>query len=123
MTGWQKYGCLYCCQQLHPKLHTHTANPVALKLENSIYRIFFSARDLENRSSVGAVDIDIESQNVVQEHTKPFFEFGGKHSFYSHGVSIGNIYQIGEQKYMLFMGWEYTKAWSLVWSNWQITIK
>lgn len=105
---WRKLGQLYAPKEnrCHPKLASHAANPLAVHMEGDIYRIFFSGRDRMNRSSVGAVDIDILRRQIVTEHTKPFFEHGSLNSFYSAGVSIGNCYDVAGVKYMLFMGWQ-----------------
>ncbi len=105
---WQKLGVLYSPSNVnrHPKLISHTANPLPVLIEGDIYRIFFSGRDSDNRSSVGAVDIDIVEQNIIQEHTNPFFLHGSEGSFYADGVSIGNCYQVDGNQYMLFMGWQ-----------------
>jgi hypothetical protein len=103
---WEKLGLLYTPQALHPKLLSHAANPLALPLEGDRYRVFYSARDAANRSSVGYVDIDLGARRVVYVHPEPVFEHGPPESFYSHGVSIGNCYQGGQEKHMLFMGWQ-----------------
>lgn len=105
---WIKLGLLYAPQvtDRHPKLLTHAANPLPVHLEGDIYRIFYSGRDEQNRSSVGAVDIDIIQRKVVTDHRDPFFEHGPAGSFYSDGVSIGNCYETGGVRYMLFMGWQ-----------------
>lgn len=102
---WQKLGQIYKCSGIHPKLQTHAANPLPIHLHENIFRVFYSGRDENNRSSIGAVDIDILNLEVVYDHPKPFFEHGSEGSFYSHGVSIANTYSVQGQKYMLFMGW------------------
>lgn len=89
----------------HPKLLSHAANPLPVHMDGDTYRVFFSGRDSENRSSVGAVDIDIVQRKVIREHYNPFFENGTEGSFYSDGVSIGNCYSVNGNRYMLFMGW------------------
>jgi|SRR5450830_82688 len=105
---WQKLGLLYCPSgaNRHPKLLSHAANPLPVLIDGDIYRIFFSGRDANNRSSVGAVDIDIVKRKVIQEHRQPFFENGPEGSFYADGVSIGNCYEIDGKRFMLFMGWQ-----------------
>ncbi len=105
---WKKLGLLYCPSDTnrHPKLLTHAANPLPVLIGGDIYRVFFSGRDACNRSSVGAVDIDIGSGNVIREYMQPFFEHGPENSFYADGVSIGNCYEVNGKKYMLFMGWQ-----------------
>jgi len=105
---WRKVGQLYVPnpEGRHPKLISHSANPLALYLKGDTYRVFFSGRDRNNRSSVGAVDIDIVEQRVVTEHRQPFFEHGPAGTFYANGVSIGNCYTANGVTYMLFMGWQ-----------------
>ena len=48
---------------------------------------------------MGAVDIDIEKNQVVQEFYEPFFEHGPEGSFYADGVSIGNCYIADGKRY------------------------
>ncbi|MGF6152415.1 hypothetical protein [Pseudomonas fluorescens] len=105
---WQKLGLLYCPSSTgrHPKLLTHVANPLPVLLEGDIYRIYYSGRDGDNRSSVGAVDIDIITRQVIREHHEPMFEHGAEGSFFADGVSIGNCYDVDGVRYMLFMGWQ-----------------
>lgn len=105
---WNKLGQVYqpTGAVRHPKLVTHAANPLPVHLEGDIYRIYFSGRDVQNRSSVGAIDFDVIKRKVVWEHPQPFFEHGPEGSFYSHGVSIGNCYVADGVTYMPFMGWQ-----------------
>lgn len=104
---WKKLGRLYEPQPLHPKLMSHAANPLAMPLEGNVYRVFYSGRDVQNRSSVGYVDIDIVRRELLYVHDRPVFEHGPEGSFYSHGVSIGNCYETCGRRYILFMGWQY----------------
>lgn len=105
---WRKLGRLYCPSGVnaHPKLLSHAANPLPLLLEGDVYRVFFSGRDALRRSSVGAVDINLVTREIVCEHHQPFFEYGPSGSFYAEGVSIGNCYEVDGKRYMLFMGWQ-----------------
>lgn len=103
---WKKLGQLYCLAPIHPKLMSHAANPLAVLLEGDVYRVFFSGRDAQNRSSVGYVDVDIVKCKVIYVHDKPVFEHGPENSFYSDGVSIGNCYEARGKRYILFMGWQ-----------------
>ncbi len=109
---WRKLGQLYAPteQNRHPKLASHAANPLPVHMEGDVYRVFYSGRDSKNRSSVGAIDIDIVNRRVVKEHEEPFFEYGAPGSFYESGVSIGNCYEADGVRYMLFMGWQAPKG-------------
>lgn len=104
---WIKQGRLYVLPErgLHPKLLSHTANPTAFHLHDDTYRIFFSARDDQNRSSVGAVDIDVVTTQIVKEHDTPIIEYGPLGSFYQDGISLGNYYEASGRCYLTFMGW------------------
>ena len=105
---WKKLGQVYVPNVIgrHPKLISHAANPLPIHIAGDVYRVFFSGRDEQNRSSVGAVDVDIVQRAVVTEHLSPFFEYGSVGSFFSDGVSIGNCYEANGMRYMLFMGWQ-----------------
>lgn len=103
---WRKLGLLYEPQSNHPKLLSHAANPLPVHLEDDVFRVYFSGRDDQNRSSVGAVDIDIARRTIVRTFNEPFLVHGPAGSFYEAGISIGNCYQVGSKRYMLFMGWQ-----------------
>jgi hypothetical protein len=110
---WKKLGCLFRTDGKHPKLQSHTANPLAIPLDGDVFRILYSGRDQYNRSSVGFVDVDICRQTVIYSHTEPIFVHGDSGSFFSHGVSIGNAYRCNGMMFVLFMGWqvEHGKHW------------
>lgn len=104
---WKKLGQLFTPEHgTHPKLISHAANPLPVQLSGDVYRVFYSGRDDKNRSSVGAVDIDIVQRKILTAHSAPFFEHGPLGSFYADGVSIGNCYTVNGVQYMLFMGWQ-----------------
>jgi hypothetical protein len=105
---WRKFGRLFEPPAVarHPLLASHAANPLPVLMGGDVYRVFFSGRDQYNRSSVGAVDVDIEKRLVVQQHTAPFFTYGPENSFFAAGVSVGNCYVANGIRYMLFMGWQ-----------------
>jgi len=104
--NWKKLGKIYNFKPIDNYLLSHASNPLAIHLKDDIYRIFFSGRDKYNKSSVGYVDIDILKQKVIEECKEVVFKYGGKDSFYSHGVSIGNMYQVINKNYIQFMAWQ-----------------
>lgn len=109
---WHKLGRIYCPAESgrHEKLLTHAANPLPVHLSGDVYRVFYCGRDASNKSSVGAVDIDIVNRRVVAEHHAPVFEYGPQGSFYGDGISIGCQYATADgSRYICFMGWQ-TKA-------------
>ncbi|CAM4043076.1 hypothetical protein FLAN108750_07160 [Flavobacterium antarcticum] len=102
---WNKLGNIFDSSK-HNEIISHASNPVAIKLKDNIYRIFFSTRNQERKSSVAFIDIDIISLEVVGTLSKIVFKYGANESFYSHGVSIGNCYTQADKNFILFMGWQ-----------------
>ena len=103
---WIKCGQVFKINsQKDEFLISHASNPLPIYLDGNIYRVFYSGRDKYNRSSVGYVDIDLLSNKIVKENYGIILKYGDSDSFYSHGISIGNMYLSNNEKYILFMGW------------------
>ena len=111
MPKWQKLGRIYNPERSgrHAKLLTHAANPLPIHLGGDIYRIFYNGRDSFQRSSIGAVDIDLVGRQIVNDHFLPFFEHGDPGTYYADGVSIGSAYTSNDKRYIFFMGWQAPK--------------
>lgn len=103
---WKKLGKIFSPSSTHPKLISHAANPLAVHLSDDIYRVFYSGRDAHSRSSIGFVDVNILTREAVHAPNVPVFEHGVADSFYSDGVSIGNLYAVNDTRYIGFMGWQ-----------------
>lgn len=103
---WEKLGQVYKVKSEHPLAISHASNPLPVLIGGNIYRVFFSCRDIDNKSSVSYVDFDISTLKVIYVHREPVFIYGDANSFYSHGVSIGNCYSSNNKNYILFMGWQ-----------------
>lgn len=103
---WIKKGQIFTLSNSLENKKTHASNPLAIHLEEDVFRVFYSIRNEENKSSVSYVDIDIVAEKVVNDCQSTIFGFGLEDSFYSHGVSIGNCYSQNGNDYILFMGWQ-----------------
>ena len=106
--SWEKLGLLYAPagHGRHPKLITHAANPLPVHIEGDVFRVYFSGRDSQNRSSVGAIEVDIVTRKVRREINTPLLEHGSKGTFYADGISIGNLSETDEGRFILYMGWQ-----------------
>ncbi|MBK8397937.1 MAG: hypothetical protein IPL26_22205 [Leptospiraceae bacterium] len=103
---WKKLGNIFEFISLSDVLFSHAANPMSKHIRDDQFRIFFSCRDKENRSSVCFVDYDLATLKIIYEHSSPVIQYGKKDSFYSHGISIGNHYTMNGKLFVLFMGWQ-----------------
>jgi hypothetical protein len=102
---WIKTGQLYQVQNKSPKLLTHASNPLAMHLEGDLYRIFYSGRDKDNRSSICFVDCDVETRTIINDPMEPIV-CPKEQTFYSHGITIGNMWTYKNNKFIGFMGWQ-----------------
>lgn len=85
---------------------THAALPIAERIEEDRYRIYFSGRDKLNRSSIGYIEIDItEPQNIVNITEKPILVSGSLGCFDDCGVSPTWIVNFNNMKYLYYLGW------------------
>ena len=103
---WSKLGKIFNAGNLNSYLLSHASNPLPVHLYGDVFRIFYSGRNIDNKSSVSYVDIDILTQENFNYPSQPIFIFGEDDSFYSHGISIGNCYSQKNEKFILFMGWQ-----------------
>lgn len=102
---WKKLGIIYNVNNANNKLLTHASNPLAIHLKDDIYRIFYSGRDSQNVSSVSYVDYDIVKMKIISDFKEPIIT-AKEGTFYSHGVTIGNSWKEGSDRYIGFMGWQ-----------------
>ena len=42
---WKKLGLIYNVDNNHEKLLTHSSNPLAVHLQDDVYRIYYSGQD------------------------------------------------------------------------------
>lgn len=90
----------------HKNLLSHSSNPLPIKIGKNEYRIFYSGRDKNNRSSIGAFDYDLKLLKVTRTFKEPFFSFDANSSYFYSGISLGGYYEYAGVQYFLFMGWQ-----------------
>jgi predicted GH43/DUF377 family glycosyl hydrolase len=113
---WRKLGQIYAPDGRLPWARSHAANPVAEQVEGDFYRIYFSARDERNRSSIGAIEIDIRNPGkILKPPEVPVLAPGDLAMFDDSGASIGCIVPVGQQRYLYYMGWHLTVT--VPWQN------
>ena len=56
---WEKRGIIFNPAGQYSWVITHGMLPVADRIDNDLYRIYFSGRDKSNRSKIGYIEVDI----------------------------------------------------------------
>jgi len=103
---WKKLGRLFCPENRFPWMVSHSANPVAWHLGNGIFRVFFSCRDKDNRSSIGTVDFDIRDPHKTFNLSEtPVLEPGEIGTFDDSGSSMSCLVEAGGVTYLYYLGW------------------
>jgi hypothetical protein len=106
---WKKLGHIYAPDGSKPWMRSHAANPIAEHIADSRYRIYFSARDAENRSSVSFIEIDLnDPTRILREAEAPVLSPGELAMFDDSGCSIGCVLNVGDVRYLYYMGWHLT---------------
>jgi predicted GH43/DUF377 family glycosyl hydrolase len=106
---WTKLGRIYVPSGDLPWAHAYAANPVAEHIEDDLFRVYFSSRDQENRSSIASIEIDIRNPGrVLRNPETPVVTPGELAMFDDSGVSIGCILPVGTKRYLYYMGWHLT---------------
>lgn len=103
---WEKLGRIYCVENDADWMVSHTANPYPEHLRDDVYRIYFSSRDAEHRSSITFLDFDIIKYEVLAKPSKQVLAPGIPGTFDDSGCSMGCIVNMPDgKKYLYYMGW------------------
>lgn len=103
---WRRLGHIYRPRGSNSWARSHASLPFPVQLEGDTHRVFFSARDTENRSSVGWVDIRLrQSFDILREAEEPVLSFGAAGDFDDSGIGLGSIVRASERDLMYYMGW------------------
>lgn len=103
---WQKLGKIFEPSGELDWARSHAANPTPEHVDGDIFRIYFSARDSKNRSSIGYIVVDMGAEGrVLQVPREPVLCPGDPGMFDDCGASVGCILRVGEARYLYYMGW------------------
>lgn len=103
---WRKLGHVYKPSGKFKWALTHAANPTPEHVSADLYRVYFSTRDAQNRSSIGSVLIDLKKpQEILEEASEPVLAPGELGMFDDSGASIGCILNVEGRRFLYYMGW------------------
>jgi hypothetical protein len=103
---WVKKGLIFSPQGQHEWVTTHAMLPVADRIGDDLYRIYFSGRDRLNRSLIGYVEVDMNNPREILKLSKePVLGLGKLGAFDDNGVSPTWLVNQGEKKYLYYFGW------------------
>lgn len=104
--SWKKKGLIFSPTGQYPWVITHGMLPVADRIDNNLFRIYFSGRDISNRSRIGYIEIDInEPDKILYLSENPILDLGKLGCFDDNGVSPTWIVTHQNIKYLYYFGW------------------
>ena len=106
MLKWEKHGLIIEPQKHLWWMQTHAMLPTVDQLEGSLYRIYFSGRDKENRSHIGYAVVDVNNPYKILEYcSDPALTLGNLGCFDDNGVTPSSIVNYDGKKYLYYIGW------------------
>jgi hypothetical protein len=103
---WIKKGLIFCPDKDYDWMLSHATNPVVEPLADSLFRVYFSCRDSNNRSYVGFFDFDIlDHSRILRLANQPVVQPGKAGLFDDSGISMGCLVVINGKKYLYYLGW------------------
>jgi hypothetical protein len=104
--NWIKKGFIYEPNKAFSWNQSHAQVPVVDILNDKVWRIYFSTRDSQSRSTGSYIDVEAGNpSNVLYVHDQPILPFGAIGTFDDCGVMPSWVVQHGSLKYMYYIGW------------------
>jgi hypothetical protein len=113
---WIKKGLIFKIKNQKEWMKTHAALPFVDKIQDGIYRIYFSTRDSKKRASTGFVEYDFNNEKILDISKKPILSHGKVGSFDEDGVMSSCIINHQNKKFLYYTGWSSPKSTPFNWS-------
>ena len=107
LSHWRKLGRVFVPDGSRPWMLTHAANPVAEPLGGDDVRVYFGARDADNRAHIGFVDVRLTpaGATVLRVAEEPVVAPGPPGTFDDSGTSMGCLVRDGDRALLFYLGW------------------
>lgn len=104
MLIWKKLGLVFGPSEFS-SFSTHAQVPTPFILDN-IIRVYYAARNKDNKSFTTFVDLDINNpKKIIYNHKKPVIDFGKVGTFDDEGVMPSFVLKKDDSLWMYYSGW------------------
>jgi hypothetical protein len=104
--SWKKLGFIFNASGQHPWMQTHAAVPFAEPMGGNLFRVYFSARDSDNRAHTGTLIMELsDTPRVVDLEPHPTIAPGNLGCFDDSGAMLSWITKSGNDRYYYYIGW------------------
>lgn len=103
---WKKLGLIFAGRGKASWRHSHAALPVPVHLHDDTFRVFFSARDDNNRARLGSFDLLLQdTPRVLHESSALALDLGSLGAFDDSGVTSSCVVKHAGQYLCFYTGW------------------
>jgi len=113
---WIKKGLIFEIKNQYEWMQTHAALPFADKIQDDMYKIYFSTRDSKNRASTGFLEMDFNMEEIRSISKKPILNHGKVGTFDESGVMSSCLVNYKNKKFLYYTGWSSSKSTPFDWS-------
>lgn len=104
--NWIKKGKIFNANKNFDWMHNYASIPFAEYMKDDIFRIYFSSRNVDNESSIGYIEIDINKPNeILNLSEQPVLSKGKLGAFDDSGTMGSCIVNVNDKKYLYYIGW------------------
>lgn len=104
MKKWKKLGRIFKAEAQRTWMNSHTAMPIPLYLKDDVFRVYFGTRNIKNEPSLGFIEIDLNTLEIIDIVDSPLLTKGEWGMFDDNGLYPGNIIKDDNKLYMYYMG-------------------
>jgi len=101
---WQKLGRLFEPAGQAAWIASHAALPWAVPLHGDTFRVYCAGRDVQGRSQVGIVELDLFNPVGARVLQEPVLALGTLGAFDDNGVMNACLLHEGERDYLYYVG-------------------
>jgi hypothetical protein len=103
---WKKLGLIFSPSGEYDWMKSHAAVPIAENIREDYFKIYFSSRDKDNRSSTGYLVIDITEPNQILElSSTPVLSPGHLGEFDDSGAMATWLVKYASKQFLYYIGW------------------
>ena len=102
---WKKLSNIFCPADNYSWMVSHAANRFAEHVSGSVFRIYFTCRDKENRSHIASLEMDMDNFSICNISENPIVAPGEPGMFDDSGAAMGYLLHQNNEKYLYYLGW------------------
>ena len=102
---WKKLGKIFCADNQNEYMVMGGRAPIAMHLENNLYRIFFASYDKEGRGRIFSLIFDISKPDkIIELNTEPIIDIGNTGFYDDNGIIPSCLLKHQEKIYLYTIG-------------------